>query len=180
MISVPVTLKDGTPARVRQARPGDAAGLVEVNRAILTETDFHIREVSEYHADPETEERFVAGFDTRPGSLYLVAEVGGRLAGVLMFEREKLNRMHHVGMMGMAILKQYHRQGLGTAMLNACLSWARGQQGLEKIRLEVFNTNPVAVRLYEKFGFVHEGNRKRDIRIRGKYVDLMLMAKFLA
>jgi RimJ/RimL family protein N-acetyltransferase len=106
--------------------------------------------------------------------------VGGRLAGVLMFEREKLNRMHHVGMMGMAVLKAYHRQGLGTALLNACLSWARAQPGLEKVRLEVFNTNPVAVRLYEKFGFVHEGARKREIRIRGQYADLMLMAKFLS
>jgi len=40
-------------------------------------------------------------------------------------------------------------------------------------------SNPVAVRLYEKVGFAHEGVRRREIRVRGTPVDLILMGKFL-
>jgi putative acetyltransferase len=60
-------------------------------------------------------------------------------------------------------------------MLDACLSLARNA-GIEKVELEVFADNVVAVRLYESFGFIHEGLKLRGRKLENRYQDLKLLA----
>ena len=48
-----------------------------------------------------------------------------------------------------------------------------------KASLEVFSTNTRAIALYKKLGFVIEGVRPRQYRIRGEWVDDILMGKWL-
>src|SRR5881392_4171701 len=62
--------------------------------------------------------------------------------------------------------------------------WARihsriRAQGFEKAELAVFATNARARRLYESLGFVEEGVRRSHVRIRGAYVDEVLMGIWL-
>src|SRR5881392_237368 len=58
------------------------------------------------------------------------------------------------------------------------LEWMRAQ-GFEKAELAVFATNARARRLYESLGFVEEGVRRSHVRIRGAYVDEVLMGIWL-
>jgi len=47
---------------------------------------------------------------------------------------------------------------------------------LNRVFLRVFETNPRAIRSYEKAGFIHEG-RLRQAEFRdGQYVDILLMS----
>jgi ribosomal-protein-alanine N-acetyltransferase len=64
----------------------------------------------------------------------------------------------------LAIHPQYHRQGLGQALLYSLLQTAR-DRGLERATLEVRASNLAAISLYEKFGFKIAGRR------RGYYQD---------
>ncbi len=174
-----VTLRDGRRAILRQARPSDAERLTVLNRAILLETDFHIREADEYGADEESERRFVEQMAANADSMYLLGVVDGEIAGLLLFQRERYRRMRHGGGLGVAIRLEWQRLGLGSAMLEAFLAWARSRPGIEKIKLEVFSTNGVAQKIYERLGFVVEGVRQGDVRVKGRPVDLILMAKYL-
>ena len=54
--------------------------------------------------------------------------------------------------------------------------WARRQPGLERIQLEVFHTNPGAIRLYERFGYVHEGRRIGAMKRYGESIDMIQMS----
>jgi putative acetyltransferase len=45
-----------------------------------------------------------------------------------------------------------------------------------KLELHVFPDNEPALALYEAFGFVREGYRRRHYRRDGEYVDAVLMA----
>lgn len=45
--------------------------------------------------------------------------------------------------------------------------------------LAAFARNHRACRLYESFGFVEEGALRRHVRIRGEYVDEVLMGLWL-
>jgi RimJ/RimL family protein N-acetyltransferase len=82
--------------------------------------------------------------------------------------------LRHVGRLGMGLLCEYRRMGLGGRLIDAALSHAR-QTGLEKIELEVFASNTAAIALYEKKGFVREGLLRKAGKIDGVYDDVVLM-----
>jgi RimJ/RimL family protein N-acetyltransferase len=76
-------------------------------------------------------------------------------------------------------LKKFRGLGIGLAMMDYLIEWARKQEGLEKISLTVFSTNKPAINLYQKFGFKIEGISRKQYKIEGKYVDDIIMGKFL-
>ena len=67
------------------------------------------------------------------------------------------------------------RQGVGRALLEAAVEWARGA-GIRKLELHVFPWNEPAIQLYERFGFEREGYRKQHYRRGDETVDAVLMA----
>ncbi|MEX2645338.1 MAG: GNAT family N-acetyltransferase [Gaiellaceae bacterium] len=82
----------------------------------------------------------------------------------------------HVADLGLMVAEGWRRQGIGRALLEAAVEWARGA-GVRKLELHVFPHNEAAIRLYEQFGFEREGYRKQHYRrSTGDYVDAILMA----
>ena len=47
---------------------------------------------------------------------------------------------------------------------------------LNRIYLYIYKTNPRAIHVYEKCGFVHEGNLKQSSYRNGRYIDILLMS----
>ena len=60
----------------------------------------------------------------------------------------------------LAVHPQYHRQGLGQALLYSLIKTAC-DRGLERATLEVRASNSAAISLYQKFGFKTAGRRRR-------------------
>lgn len=111
--------------------------------------------------------------------LFIVAELGGKLVGNLdLVKYGGTPKTEHVRYLDMAILDGYRSIGIGSALMGYCIEWAR-TKGLEKIILEVFSTNQVAVNLYKKFGFVVEGNNRGAVKLLGKTADIIQMGLFL-
>ena len=54
---------------------------------------------------------------------------------------------------------EYHGKGIGTALITKALDLADNWLFLERVELEVLETNPRAQALYERFGFAMEGKR---------------------
>lgn len=84
----------------------------------------------------------------------------------------------HVGVLGMGVLKEYRNQGLGSQLLEKTLAHAK-TNGLEKVELEVYESNTAAVNLYIKFGFEVEGKRIKSRKLDGCYDNIIQMGKFL-
>jgi ribosomal protein S18 acetylase RimI-like enzyme len=84
----------------------------------------------------------------------------------------------HVGVLGMGILKEYRGKGLGTQLLEKAIEHAK-LNGIEKVELDVYESNLSAVALYKKLGFTVEGKRKNGRKLDGKYDHIVLMGKFL-
>jgi RimJ/RimL family protein N-acetyltransferase len=81
----------------------------------------------------------------------------------------------HRGRLGMGVLEDYRRQGVGTKLLDRVITVAK-EQGLERIELEVYASNTPAINLYEKWGFNQEGVMRRARKIDGVYDDIIVMA----
>jgi ribosomal protein S18 acetylase RimI-like enzyme len=93
------------------------------------------------------------------------------LAGVLGIEVQG----YGVAEFGMMVAADRRRTGIGSALLDAAIEWARGA-GAHKVALQVWPDNEAAVALYRKFGFVEEGRLLRHYRRRnGELWDAVVM-----
>ena len=81
---------------------------------------------------------------------------------------------HRAGL-GIGVLPEYRGRGVGSSLLEACIAKA-WSQGLTRVELEVRADNTAAIKLYEKFGFVREGVKRRAMRFDGTYYDAIEMA----
>jgi RimJ/RimL family protein N-acetyltransferase len=92
-------------------------------------------------------------------SVGFVAEVDGRIVGQVGGELEPVGRAH----LGMAIVDGYRSMRIGSGLLEALVDWAR-ERGAHKVELTLWPWNDRARGLYERFGFVVEGHRRRHWR----------------
>lgn len=66
-------------------------------------------------------------------------------------------------------------QGYGTEATRLLLDFAFKDLNLHRVYLHVLATNQIAVRMYEKVGFVREGVLREAAHIDGRYLDLIMM-----
>jgi ribosomal protein S18 acetylase RimI-like enzyme len=83
----------------------------------------------------------------------------------------------HSGTLGMGVHKEYRNLGIGSALLDTTLEAAK-KYGLERIELEVYTSNTIALKMYEKYGFTLEGVKHNARKLDGKYFDIQVMALF--
>ena len=124
---------------------------------------------------PEQVDRFVKRM-AEGGGVQVLALRDGRVIGWCDVIRSSYPAFDHSGGLGMGIVREERGRGIGAALLAETLRLARSA-GLTRVDLEVYPSNERAVRLYESFGFVREG-RKRRARLKdGRAEDLLCMAR---
>jgi putative acetyltransferase len=86
-------------------------------------------------------------------------------------------RRRHAMMLGIAVRATAQRRGVGSALMQALIDYADGWGQVLRIELTVFSDNAGAVRLYERFGFRHEGTHRGYALRDGAYADVLSMAR---
>jgi ribosomal protein S18 acetylase RimI-like enzyme len=148
-----------TPALIRPYRTGDREQVLALAPR-LTEGVAPWR-------DPEAVARAVRGWvadsvdaAAEPGHAVLVADLGGRIAGVVTLAE----RTHFTGQVDayvgeLAVAADLGRRGIATQLMAAAEEWA-AQRGLAFITLETGAANEPARSLYAALGF-----RGEDVRL---------------
>ena len=115
--------------------------------------------------------------DERARGLYLVAEHAGTVVGHAFLESLQLAATSHVVKLTIAVHEGHQRQGVGRALMNELLRWARSNPHVEKVELQVRSSNDGAIALYRSLGFIEEGRKTRRLKIGpGEYLDDVYMA----
>jgi len=70
----------------------------------------------------------------------------------------------HVRTTTIVVHPPYVGQGVGTALMQALLDWARANRQVERVELRVRATNTVAIHLYKKCGFAEESRFRNRIK----------------
>jgi RimJ/RimL family protein N-acetyltransferase len=169
------TARDGRRWILRPARPTDARALSQLFTAVRNEGRWLVTPPS---AVSESSEAFWIGEMVRSDrNCALVAEVNGDIVGNVLVSVDQSVVSDHVGTLSIAVASDWRDVGIGTALVQAALAWAR-QQRLGKVALGVFPDNERAIAVYERVGFVREGLRRRQYRSGADYRDEVLMAWF--
>ena len=106
-----------------------------------------------------------------------VADVKGRVAGGVTISRYENPRQRHAGHLGIAVHPDFWGRGIGNALMRAALDLADNWLCLRRVALEVYVDNPVAIHLYEKYGFEIEGRHRFHAYGAGRWTDSYFMAR---
>lgn len=156
---------------VRPAVPGDADALVELGHEVAGEPELWLT----YDRTRGDERRNVRGAQRDSSVAVFVAETEEGVVGRLSIGRDRSPLSRHVAELGLMVAARARRRGVGSALIEEAVKWARGS-GIVKLELTVFPHNAPAIALYRKLGFREEGLLRRRYLIDGRYVDAMLMA----
>lgn len=160
---------------IRQARAEDAPLLAEAERVIAMVPGRLASRPDEIGDDDVR--GMILGLDGRDHGTYLVAERSGALAGHALLEPLALANTSHVVRLTLAVHEGHQGQGVGRALMNELLRWARSSARVEKVELQVRSTNDGAIALYRSLGFVEEGRKTRRLKIGpDQYLDDVYMA----
>jgi RimJ/RimL family protein N-acetyltransferase len=140
---------------VRRAEPTDAEQLVELGRAVGSEPEGWLISVDGWRSIAD-ERRYLKAIRRYPHAAVYVAEDGGRIVGRLSLSRDQHPASRHVADLGLMVAMSHRRQGIGRALLETAVMWAREAE-VTKLELHVLPWNEPAIALYEGFGFEREG-----------------------
>ncbi|MDC3961568.1 GNAT family N-acetyltransferase [Polyangium jinanense] len=166
---------DSDAPLIRNARPEDAPRLAAAERAIARVPGRLAPRPDEI--DDDTIRRMIVDLEERGRGIFLVAERAGTIVGHALLESLSLAVTSHVVRLTIAVHEGYQSQGVGRALMNELLRWARSNPRVEKVELQVRSSNDRAIALYRSLGFVEEGRKTRRLKIGpNAYIDDVYMA----
>ena len=169
-----ITLNNGTKLTIRNPIHEDAQPLVEYINQVSGESDNLSFGLGEAPFTKEQEEKYIESMKTDPHKIMAIGDINGEIVAVADISGPSLPRLQHMGELGISLKKKWWNLGVGTALMNYLLEWAK-QAGLKKINLQVKEDNIHAIHLYKNHGFTEEGRRQRGMYINDRFYDLICM-----
>ena len=157
--------RDQRPITIREAVGDDAPALLAFLEVVASDTDFVSFQPGEFSMTEEQEREFL--------------EQSRTTRNRLSFDGGKYNRNQHTGFFGVSVRREFWSLGIGSALLDGLVDWARAGSVVRKIDLFVRTDNRRAIDLYERKGFLHEGTRRMDLIVDGRAYDSHLMGLVL-
>ena len=108
------------------------------------------------------------------GGIQMVALADAKIVGWCDVTSFPFEGMRHVGRLGMGLLPSFRGQGLGRRLVRETLTHVFANN-LQRVELEVFASNKIAIALYEREGFVIEGRKRRARFLDGVDDDILIM-----
>lgn len=163
---------------IREARPEDAEAIIGILNPII-EAGIYTAFDTPFTAEAERD--YIVNFPERGVFHLAVRRHDQRVLGFQSMEpfATYTHAFDHVGVIGTYVDLSYHRQGIATCLFEATFEAAR-RKGYEKLFTFVRADNRAALATYLKHGFHILGMAQRQARIKGKYVDEIIIERFLS
>jgi len=125
---------------------------------------------------------FIKGLEIPVGQpgwrrLWLAIGPTGNIAGHIDLRARPEPAAAHRAMLGMGVHRLYRRRGLGRQLVATALAWARADQDMDWIDLEVLADNQPAVALYLRLDFRMIARIEDMLRVDGVSHDLCYMTR---
>lgn len=142
---------------IRQVRPTDAAALLALLKQLTKETPFLLVDSASLELPAAEEAQQLRLLLATTNNQLFVAEFDNQLIGFVRVTASQTPEIAHIGEVGVAILRAFWGQGLGTVLLRNIVTWAQQNAVIRRLELTVQARNQRAYRLYQRLGFKVEG-----------------------
>lgn len=157
---------------IRRALSSDASSIIALIDAVGAEG---IWLATERYAPTPQWEQVLYQPEHEPRALLLVAETDEQIIGwCRVFPYKFGGKSRHVADIGIGVQKEFRRRGIGRALMEDAIAWARRQE-YGKLTLDLFSSSEIAQHLFKMVGFHVVGIRARHARINDAFVDEVLM-----
>lgn len=147
---------------VRPAEVADATQLLALLAQLGRESNtFTVDEGIEDLSETDEQEQ-IAHINGTTTNIIFVATLASRLIGVSTVQAST-DFSAAQGEVGVAVLKEFWGMGLGTALIEEVLDWARNYSTLERLVLTVQLRNARAIKLYRRLGFENCTSTSYDV-----------------
>ncbi|PKH06195.1 GNAT family N-acetyltransferase [Moritella sp. Urea-trap-13] len=162
---------------IRDVQKADAQGIMDILNPIIEGGLYTILDST---FSLEEEEQFIQDFPDRGVFNVAVNSAESTIVGFQNVEpfATYTHAFDHVGIIGTYVDGSYRRQGIASSLFNSTFELARSK-GYEKLFAYVRDDNKNALETYLKHGFEIIGIAKKHAKICGKYVDEVLIEKWL-
>lgn len=162
---------------VREACVEDAAAIAGILNPII---EAGLYSALDTPFSVEAEQAFLRGFPAR-GIFHVAVDRADQR--VLAFQSLEpfatyTHAFDHVGTIGTFVDLASRRRGISAALFEATFAAAR-RKGYEKLFTFVRADNPAALGAYRKQGFTIVGTARRQTKIKGAYIDEIIIERFL-
>ncbi|EOP96998.1 GNAT family N-acetyltransferase [Bacillus cereus] len=172
--------KDGKTIIIREAKEQDAERILDSASKALINAPYMLSTVEDVKkVRIDVIQKTLKAYHENPNYVQFIAEVSGKLVGAIDFKNGNKEKISHQGAFAMNILPEYRNYGIGRALLETLINWAKNNSKIEKVCLEVMEDNLSAIQLYKNLGFFEEGRKAKGVKLDGGYQDLILMALFV-
>lgn len=148
---------------IREASDDDIQAILELSRSIQQEQLAHFRDVEE---SEEALSRLFEAVRTWPNSIVFVAEENARIVGELSCVARGQRHSEFV----VFVHSEHRCSGVGRALVERLLDWARSQPSLERLQAWVVASNSPSMGLLVGAGFQELPEDRRSVEIRGHRV----------
>lgn len=169
------TLKDGSALHVREANWQDAERIIQYVKAVGDESENLTFTSKDFNKTISEEVKIINDYQKTPNKIFIIAEADGQIVGQLDVAASHKPRLYHVGEFGISVRKSHWGLGVGAALMQSMVDWAKQTGIIRKLNLMVRADNEKAQGLYKKFGFEYEGTNRRDMIINGQMHDAHYM-----
>jgi putative acetyltransferase len=108
----------------------------------------------------------------------LTALWDGVPCGIANLYLQPYKKMSHQCLFAIIVDQNHQKKGIGTKLMEELLKMAKEKFHLQFVHLEVYEGNP-AINLYRKLGFEQYGVHPKFIKEGNRYIDKILMQKYL-
>lgn len=159
-------LKDGTAAVIRSPKEEDAKEVLDFIIKASGETDFLLRYAKEWEdTSVEKERDFLKNLNESDTDAELVCDIAGKIVANCNISWNKGIKTGHRASIGIAVLKEYWNQGIGTALFREMIKIAEEDGNIIQLELDFTEGNSRGRALYEKMGFRITGVKPDAIRL---------------
>jgi len=172
---VETNLKDGQTLKMCVAAPDHAQVVLAYVEQVSGESTFVTFGPGEFEMTVEQEAEFLRGCHESVNQIYILGFIDDALVATANVRASARSRLRHCAEFGMSVRRPFWGLGIGAAMLDYLVAWARENPVLTKFDLRVRADNKRAISLYRARGFVDEGVLRKQFCVDGEYYDLIAM-----
>lgn len=174
-----IKLKNDVKLILRKPTIEDAEKIIEYINIVGGESNNLLFGRGEFHLTVDQEKKHIKAMNNDSNSLMILGIIDNDIVSLAQIVTSNRKRIAHNGEVSISVKKEYWRNGIGSAVMEEIIRFAKEGGKIKNISLGVRASNINAINMYEKLGFIRVGFHRNYFNINGSFDDEILMDLYI-